>query len=163
MRLRLTRTRAAMIIVAALVPLLLAAILYGTREDPPQPAQVAEPGQTTLLGFIAISATGADPSQLQVTTLKSMADQYGPAGLRVVIVDTSSADPDTLTNYPYDRHLVGVTLVGDADAAIARRYGVQAAPTTVLIGPDGAVVHRWDGLALSQDLALVIQQRPGMG
>jgi hypothetical protein len=155
---RLTRTRAAIVVVAALVPLLLVAIRHGTRDDTPPPAQIATPGQTTLIGFVAVSATGADPSQYQVTTLKSMADQYGHAGLRVVIVDTSSADRDQLTNYTYDRHLVGVTLVADPGAAIARQYGVKTAPTTVLVGPDGTVIHRWDQLALSQDLAPALQQ-----
>ena len=55
-----------------------------------------------MVAFLATDTTGADPSALQITTLKSMAQQYGPAGLRTVIVDTAQSTPDHLVNFGYD-------------------------------------------------------------
>jgi hypothetical protein len=119
---------------------------------------LSEPGHPTLVAFLAMASKGDDPSRLQVTTVKSMADQYGAFGLRTVIVDTSRSGHDDLVNDSYDWQLgQSITLMSDPAGTTADGLHVAAAPTTLLLAADGHVLHTWHGLAVSQDLAAVLQ------
>ncbi len=119
---------------------------------------LSAPGHPTLVAFLAMASKGDDPSRLQVTTVRSMATQYAAYGLHTVIVDTSRSGHDDLVNDSYDWQLgQGITLMSDPAGTAAHGFHVTAAPTTLLLGADGHVLHTWHGLAISQDLAAVLQ------
>jgi peroxiredoxin len=128
-------------------------------------------GQPILLSFIntqadASSAT-ADPSRAQIVFLKSMQEQYGPKGLVVWIVDAArittgkQSFQDELINFTYDWQLDDIPVLDDSDSLVARSYGVEATPTTFLIGADGIIQQRWDGFASASQLALSIEALVG--
>lgn len=114
-------------------------------------------GTPLLLAFVDPREPG---SRSQIVVLRSMATQYGDRGLDVVLVAPRTGGDD-LVNLRHDWNLdsVGVVLLNPpAPAELATRYAATALPTTVLIGPDGAVAHRWAAAAVpAQDIALPLQ------
>lgn len=128
-------------------------------------------GQVVLLSFIntqAEAASGtADPSRAQIVFLKSMQEQYGLKGLVVMIVDAariatgSYPGEDQLINFTYDWQLDHVVVLDDPNSAVANAYAVTSTPTTFLIGADGTIQQRWDGLASASQLALSIEALVG--
>ena len=127
----------------------------------------AAPAQPLLLAFLQTVPDTADtPSRNQVVFLSSMAQQYGPRGLRVAIVDASillaGSQPshDAVLNASYDWHLKFPLLL-DQNGRLARQLGVKAVPTTFLITIDGTVVQRWRGRTLPAILAQGIERLLG--
>jgi peroxiredoxin len=125
-----------------------------------------------LLSFLdarsmPLSRTEADPSRGQLVFLKSMAQQYAPSGLEVLIVGCNrlfSRKPlaaGALLNFTYDWKLDDVTVLRDDGAGTAFRYGVSTLPTTFLIASDGHIQRRWDGFVASAQLALAIESLVG--
>lgn len=99
--------------------------------------------------------------------LKSVAQQYAPNGLEVLIVGCNRIlsgeplPPNALLNFTYDWQLDDVMVLRDDDEATAIRYGVSTLPTTFLIAPDGHIRQRWDGFVASPQLALAIESLVG--
>ena len=127
----------------------------------------AQPAQPLLLAFLQTVPDTADtPSRNQVVFLASMAQQYGPRGLRVVIVDASVFVPgsppshDAVLNASYDWHLKFPLLL-DQNGQLARQLGVEQVPTTFLIAIDGTIVQRWRGRTLPAILAQGIERLLG--
>jgi len=127
----------------------------------------ALPAQPLLLAFLQTVPDTADtPSHNQVVFLSSMAQQYGPRGLRVAIVDASVLVPgsqpshDAVLNASYDWHLEFPLLL-DRNGQLARQLGVKEVPTTFLIAIDGTVVQRWQGRTLPAILAQGIERLLG--
>jgi hypothetical protein len=125
------------------------------------------PAQPLLLAFLQTVPDTADtPSRSQVVFLSSMAQQYGPRGLRVAIVDASVLVPgaqpshDAVLNASYDWHLKFPVLF-DRNGQLARQLGVKEVPTTFLIAIDGIIVHRWQGRTLPAILAQGIERLLG--
>lgn len=122
-------------------------------------------GHPVLLTFLDTQAkpsASGDPSRSEVVFVKSMDTQNHKHGLRTVIVDASKATRDALVNYSYDWSLPrSISVVGDADGAFARAYGVAGVPATFLIDRHGVVVRRWDRLALVADLDFAIRRLTG--
>jgi len=127
--------------------------------------------RVVLLSFVdarsqPLSRTYSDPSRGQLVFLKSMARQYAPKGVEVLIVGCNglSGGPPlasgALLNFTYDWQLDGVTLLRE-DAGTAARYGVSTLPTTVLIASDGRIERRWDGFAAPAQLALALEPLVG--
>ena len=93
-----------------------------------------------------------------------MQQQHARFGLRVIVVDAAevagagTTRRDDLVNYTYDWHLGHSIAVLPDDGTLARRFGVDGVPTTFLIGPEGVVRRRWDGLALPAQLDLSIRR-----
>jgi hypothetical protein len=126
-----------------------------------------------LLSFIHAHASAdyekAQGTRAEMNFIKSMYNQYGPKGLRVVFVDAAYiktgrfTDQGTRINYTYDWVLPKeMPLLADTKAQkIAKLYGVHILPTTLLIGGDGVVTQRWDNLALSQQMAFAIEALVG--
>lgn len=115
-----------------------------------------------LLAFLDPAAPTGAASRGQITTLRSMATQYGRSGLVVRIVDaTGRASTDDLVNFTYDWNLnrSAVKVVAPSvGTGLVKAYNVAAVPDTLLIAPDGAIRKRWRGIiAASQDLALPLQ------
>jgi peroxiredoxin len=126
---------------------------------------------TVLLSFIQVHSTidmdDAKDTRSQLTFLKSMNAQYGSKGLRVILVDAAyikhkKNDSSTKINFTYDWMLKNIPLLSDTDSTrVARIYNVEKLPTTLLINKDGLVTQRWDGLALTSQLASGIEALVG--
>lgn len=123
-------------------------------------------GKPVLLSFLSTVPDTLDtPSRRQEVSLASMRQQYSARGLQVVIVDETGLEGgdtpslNTLINVSYDWHLGQLQLVQDTQTyTAAHLYAVQHTPTTFLIAADGTIAQRWDGIALSAQLALNIQR-----
>jgi len=128
--------------------------------------------RVVLLSFVdarsqPLSRTQADPSRGELVFLNSMAQQYAPKGLEVLIVGRNGLfsgkplAPGALLNFTYDWQLDGVTVLGDDNEAATIRYGISTLPTTFLIAADGRIQRRWDGFVASPQLALAIESLVG--
>jgi hypothetical protein len=123
------------------------------------PAPVPVAGAVTLVSFLATQPDGAaTPSRSQAVELVSLSSQYAAKGLRVEIVDDTAtpAAQSVLENTVYDWQLGSMPLLADPGHAIAHRYGITTAPTTLLIGRTGAVLARWNGYVLTAVAAQAI-------
>jgi hypothetical protein len=131
-------------------------------------------GQAVLLSFIDarsedVSSSVVNESRSQVVSLKSMAYQYGSKGVQVLVVDaTALSEGERLDRaellslvYNWDLEMVPVLMDTDTGATV-RMFGVSDSPTTLVIGPDGRVMQRWDGVASSAQLALALQTQVGL-
>jgi hypothetical protein len=105
-----------------------------------------------------------EKSRSQVVFLRSMEQQYGSAGVTFLLVDASVVhdrrplDSAKLRRLSYIWDLEHFSLLMDtATGATAREYGISRLPTTLLIGADGRVVHRWDGFASAAQLSSALQ------
>jgi hypothetical protein len=123
-------------------------------------------GHVVLVSFLnsrAEATMEGDPSRAQIVFLRSMQTQHGRLGLRVVVVDAAELagagrpSRNDLVNYAYDWNLDSAIAVLRDDGRLAHRFGVEQAPTTFLIGPDGVVRKRWDGFAPAAQLDLSIR------
>jgi hypothetical protein len=127
-------------------------------------------GHVVLVSFLnsrAEATPEGDPSRAQIVFLRSMQTQHGRLGLRVIIVDAAELagagkpSRNDLVNYTYDWNLdPAIAVLGD-DGTRARRFAVEEAPTTFLIGPDGVVRERWDGFVPAAQLDLPIRRLEG--
>jgi AhpC/TSA family len=114
------------------------------------PASTSFPaaGALTLVSFLATQPdTAATASRSQAVELASLADQYGPQGVHVLIVDDTAipASLSMLENTAYDWQLSDVPLLADPGHVASDRFGVASSPTTLLIGRTGTVIDRWNG------------------
>lgn len=124
-------------------------------------------GKPVLLSFLSTVPDTVDSlSRRQKVSLTSMRQQYHAKGLEVAIVDETGLEggnlpsQDALINVTYDWHLGQLPLLQDTEAhTTARLYGVKHTPTTFLIATDGTIAQCWEGVALSAQLALSIQQQ----
>jgi hypothetical protein len=173
---------------AAIVAVPLALLLDEQEQQPP--AEVGEPvpalvgsavrggevslerlrGHVVLLSFLnsrGEATPAGDPSRAQIVFLRSMQTQHARFGLRVIVVDAAELagagrpSRNDLVNYTYDWNLdPAIAVLGD-DGTRARRFAVEQAPTTFLIGPDGVVHERWDGFVPAAELDLSIRPLEG--
>jgi hypothetical protein len=127
-------------------------------------------GRVVLVSFLnsrAEATAEGDPSRAQIVFLRSMQTQHERFGLRVIVVDAAELagagrpSRNELVNYTYDWNLDPAIAVLRDDGAFARRFGVEDAPTTFLIGPDGMVRKRWDGFAPAAQLDFAIRVLEG--
>jgi hypothetical protein len=127
-------------------------------------------GHVVLVSFLnsrAEASADGDPSRAQIVFLRSMQTQHARFGLRVIVVDAAELagagrpSRNDLVNYTYDWNLdPAIDVLGD-DGTYARRFAVDDAPTTFLIGPDGIVHRRWDGFVPAAQLDLSIRRLEG--
>jgi hypothetical protein len=127
----------------------------------------SQPAGPLLLAFLETVPDTADtPSRSQVVFLSSMAEQYGPRGLRVAVVDASSLalatppSPNAILNASYDWQLKFPLLL-DPGAHLARTLRVEQIPTTFLIAADGHILHQWRGFTRPVVLAFSIEKLLG--
>jgi len=122
-------------------------------------------GRALLLSFLDLRTPGDpradDPSKSQAVFLRSMARQYGPQGLRVVVIGSfhegRSEDSDRLINLVHDWELGDMVLFPDEDSRARSAYGVQRQPTTFLIDSHRFVRWQREGFAPAQELAAAIE------
>lgn len=127
----------------------------------------SQPARPLLLAFLqTVPDTSDTPSRSQAVFLSSMAQQYGPRGLRVAVVDDSAlalASPPlhgAVLNASYDWQLK-IPLLLDQDAHLARKLGIEEVPTTFLISADGHILQQWRDLTRPAVLALAIEKLLG--
>jgi hypothetical protein len=127
-------------------------------------------GHVVLVSFLnsrAEATAEGDPSRAQIVFLRSMQTQHERFGLHIIVVDAAelagAGRPSRrdLVNYTYDWNLDSAIAVLRDDGTLARRFGVEQAPTTFLIGPDGVVGRRWDRLAPAAQLDFAIRVLEG--
>ena len=122
-------------------------------------------GSPVLLSFVNTAESPGDQAQSrgQIAFFRSMAQQYGPKGVHVLLIDAASLQTgrptptDDLLNFSYDWQLDAVPVLQDTGRETARAYTVSLAPTTFLIRPDGTIAERWNGFAAVSQLALALQ------
>jgi hypothetical protein len=126
--------------------------------------------RVVLVSFLnsrAEATAEGDPSRAQIVFLRSMQTQHERFGLRVIVVDAAELagagrpSRNELVNYTYDWNLDSAIAVLRDDGTLARRFGVEQAPTTFLIGPDGVVRKRWDRFAPAAQLDFAIRALEG--
>lgn len=121
----------------------------------------------SFLNSRAEATMEGDPSRAQIVFLRSMQTQHEHLGLRVIVVDAAELagagrpSRNDLVNYTYDWNLGSAIAVLRDEGTLAHRFGVEQAPTTFLIGPDGVVRKRWDGFARAAQLDLSIRRLEG--
>jgi hypothetical protein len=127
-------------------------------------------GHVVLVSFLnsrAEATMEGDPSRAQIVFLRSMQRQHERFGLRVIVVDAAelagagTPSHDDLVNYTYDWNLDSAIAVLRDEGTVARRFGVEHAPTTFLIGSGGVVRKRWDGFTPAAQLDFAIRVLEG--
>lgn len=125
----------------------------------PSAAQAVEPGQALPMAtapgpagqaavalfdgkaratYIDFWASWCGPCRQSFPWMNRMQSKFGPKGLRVVAVNLDSQPADAqrfLAQWPAQ-----FTLAFDPAAETARRFGIKAMPSSVLLGADGKVV-----------------------
>lgn len=121
-------------------------------------------GIPVFLSFISTDQK-ASLSRSQIVFLKSILNQYSSAGVKVFLIEASSVDSRPtakqadLVNFTFDWELDSIPLLLDQpEDSAANRYGVRDLPTTFLVGAEGFLADRWDGLATTAQLAMALQQ-----
>jgi cytochrome c biogenesis protein CcmG, thiol:disulfide interchange protein DsbE len=129
-------------------------------------------GKTVLLSFVNTQADileeQAKSSRGEVNFIKSIYRQYSSKGFTAVIIDSSyldtkkSAERNKLINFAYDWELDSIPLLIDKKSyGLAHRYEVKELPATILINREGIIDQKWNGLALSSQLALAVENLVG--
>jgi peroxiredoxin len=94
--------------------------------------------------FLSFFASWCTPCTAELPAIQNLYGQFrGVPGLRFLLV--SQEDPATLRSYLAGRNLT-VPIVRE-DGALARRFGVDAIPVTLLLDRQGRVLYRHDGAA----------------
>lgn len=118
-------------------------------------------GQATLLSFLDLEPGDDGPSRSQLTVLKSMATQFDPRKVLVVVVETSGLSREQLVNLAYDWDLQDshlAFLAADQASRLQHVYRPRV-PDSTLVAPDGTVHARWQGAVIpAQELVLPLQQ-----
>jgi peroxiredoxin len=128
--------------------------------------------KTLLISFIntqeEFTVGNVSNNRGEVNFLKSIYKQYASKGLKIYIVDSSyldtkkNADNDKLINFAYDWELETIPLLVDKKSfKLSKKYNVKSLPTTILINEDGIINQRWDGFALTSQLALAVENLVG--
>lgn len=107
------------------------------------------------LTYIDFWASWCGPCRQSFPWMNRMQAKYGPQGLRIVAVnlDAKSADAQAfLKEVPSS-----VTLAFDPKGESARRVGVRAMPSSVLLGADGRVLMQHAGFRAEDEAALEAQ------
>ncbi len=102
-------------------------------------------GQVVIVDFWA---SWCVPCRRSFPWFNAMQAKYGDDGLVIVGVnlDRQRSDAEAfLAEYPAD-----FEIVYDADASMAREYGVQAMPSSIVFGRDGNVRERHMGFKVRQ-------------
>jgi hypothetical protein len=110
--------------------------------------QPAERSELHLGSWSLVSHLGEDDaSRAQLVFLQSALEQYGERGL----VGAVSLPGGASSPLVHDWNLGAIRTFAPGPS------GVEKLPTTLLVGPDGAVVRRWEGFAPPADLGLTLR------
>lgn len=115
------------------------AIELSEHAGPHAPSLTRLRGQVVLLDFWA---AWCGPCVASMPHLSSLQARLGARGLRVLGI--TGDDWEAARRLAAERH-VSYTVAADPKDLVARRYGIYALPTYVLIGRDGVVREVWTG------------------
>jgi len=133
--------------------------LPDTQGAPYTLSKLAPKQKIILINFWA---TWCGPCRIEMPELAAMAKKDGPDGLLVLGIDEDE-DPAKLTAYLRAKPLPFPVLI-DQGGALAKRFGIQAYPTTVLVSTDGRVLQVFEGVDKYLQLrvtALLLAKKPG--
>lgn len=119
-------------------------------------------GRVTIISFVGLSSNEdtspeIDMTRAQMTFLRSVWDQYSGRGLQMSFVTCASDSGqvplmnEEQSNFLYDWVPSGTTLVYDTrDSHLRKKFSISRLPSTILLGRDGELVKRWNGLVSMQ-------------
>ena len=103
-------------------------------------------------------ATWCAPCKTEMPWLQLLSERYGAQGLQVIGVSIDRAGKDDAARSFADDLGVTFPIWRDASNRFARTFETTGVPETLLIGRDGAVLHRWKGALTEEnqtDLTLI--------
>ena len=103
-------------------------------------------------------ATWCAPCKTEMPWLQLLNERYGAQGLQVIGVSIDRAGKDDAARSFADDLGVTFPIWRDASNHFARTFETTGVPETLLIGRDGAVLHRWKGALTEEnqtDLTLI--------
>jgi thiol-disulfide isomerase/thioredoxin len=117
-------------------------------------------GKAVWLNFWA---SWCPPCQSETPVLRDIAERYAGQGLVVVGISVQEASADNVAAYA-QRYQLGYTIAADVTGEIYRLYHPPGLPTSIFIGPEGAV-HSFVLAPLSESgaIAQVEAILPGNG
>ncbi len=131
---------------------LAAAVLPASLIDPRTETETTVlAGGTTQLVFFA---TWCPACVEEFPALAELRDRFESRGHRIVLVAVRARHDAPRLRAFADRHVLPGALLWDRDGAFAARLGVEALPTHILLGPDGAEIGRWGRLEEGIEAAL---------
>ncbi len=97
--------------------------------------------------YLDFWASWCGPCRLSFPWMNRMHEQWSAKGLRIVAVTVDRRREDALSFLRANPAKFEVAL--DPQAALARSLDVKTMPTSLLVAPDGRIVHRHEGFTAS--------------
>ena len=97
--------------------------------------------------YLDFWASWCGPCRLSFPWMNSLHDQWSAKGLRIVAVTVDRRREDAMGFLK--AHPARFEVAFDPGAALARQLQVQTMPTSLLVAPDGTIVHRHEGFTAS--------------
>jgi thiol-disulfide isomerase/thioredoxin len=94
-------------------------------------------GHTVLIDFWA---TWCPPCLLEIPELNALSHELDGSNARILAVSVDSLTAEALGDWLKERDVLYPVALGDTD--LAGRYGADAFPFHVVLGPDGKVLER---------------------
>lgn len=116
-------------------------------------------GWTLLAQLAPEGETQVADSRSEMVVLQSMRKQFGPLGLRIVVVPSHPLTEEAASNWKADWNFGGIKLLENAEGSTAP--GLTQAPGMLLINPVGQVVESWNGLTAAPALELTLRSLLG--
>jgi peroxiredoxin len=92
-------------------------------------------GKAVWLNFWA---SWCPPCQSETPILRDVADEFRDQGLVVIGISVQETSPENVAAY-VARYQLDYVVAADSTGQIFRRYGPRGLPTSIFIGPEGAV------------------------
>lgn len=92
-------------------------------------------GKIVILNFWA---SWCPPCQSETPVLRDVADEFRDQGLVVIGISVQETSPENVAAY-VARYQLDYVVAADSTGQIFRRYGPRGLPTSIFIGPEGAV------------------------
>ena len=92
-------------------------------------------GKAVWLNFWA---SWCPPCQAELPVVRDVADAYRDRGLVVIGISVQESSPQNVAAYA-SRYQLDYTIAADSTGEIYRRYNPPGLPTSIFIGPEGAV------------------------
>lgn len=106
----------------------------------------AGPGGQSWL-YLDFWASWCGPCRLSFPWMNRIHDQWQGRGLRIVAVTVDRRREDALTFLKSNPARFEIAF--DAQGGLARQLDIKTMPTSLLVAPDGRIVHRHEGFTAS--------------
>ncbi len=102
-------------------------------------------------------ATWCGPCVMEIPGYVEIQKKYGPDGLIIVGVSLDQKGPAHVKKFAVARGMNYVVVMGD-DKVVEAFGGVEAIPTTFIVGRDGKIVHRKTGAMAHDEYEKLVKQ-----